>query len=136
MSGAPALVVFACTHNAGRSVMAEAFFNALADPARARASSAGTAPGPRVNPAVALAMNELGFDVSKHTPRLLTEDLARQASLLVTMGCGEACPYVPGLEIVDWELPDPSGRTLEEVRPIRDAVRARVEDLVTARGWR
>jgi len=136
MSGAPALVVFACTHNAGRSVMAEAFFNALADPARARAASAGTAPGPRVNPVVAEVMNELGVDVSKHAPRLLTEEVARQATLLVTMGCGEACPYVPGLEVVDWELPDPSGRPLEEVRTIRDQVRARVEELVAQRGWR
>jgi arsenate reductase len=126
------LVLFACTHNAGRSVMAEAFFNALADPSRARAVSAGTAPAERVHPVVAEAMAELGFDLSAHVPRLLTEELARTATRLVTMGCGEACPYVPGLRAEDWALADPAGRPLEEVRAIRDEVRVRVEELVSS----
>jgi len=131
----PATVVFACVHNAGRSQMAAAFFNALADPTRARAVSAGTAPGPRVHPEVRDAMREVGLDLGTAHPRPLTDALARGAALLVTMGCGEACPVVPGLERDDWPLADPKGRPPDEVRAIRDAVRARVAALVDARGW-
>jgi arsenate reductase len=115
--------------------MAETFFNALADPARARALSAGTTPGTRAHRAVISAMAEFGFDLSGHQPRLLTEEETRLAALLVTMGCGESCPYVPGLEIEDWELPDPAKEPIEGVRKIRDQVRARVEDLLNRRGW-
>lgn len=129
-------VLFACTHNAGRSQMAAAVFNRLADPVRARAISAGTEPAARVHPGVATVMAEIGIDVGHATPRLLTEELAREANLLVTMGCGESCPYVPGLETIDWDLPDPKDRPLAEVRAVREDIRARVADLVSARGWR
>ena len=128
-------VLFACVHNAGRSQMAAAFFNALADPTRARAMSAGTHPGDRVHPEVVDAMREVGADLAGATPVRLTEPLAARASLLVTMGCGDACPFVPGLERVDWNLPDPKGQTPDRVRAIRDDVRRQVQQLVAARGW-
>ena len=128
-------VVFACIHNAGRSQMAAAFFNALTDPAKARAESAGTQPADCVNPVVVEAMAEVGLDVSAAIPQKLTDTHARQASLLVTMGCGDECPYVPGLDRDDWPLEDPRGRPLPEVRTIRDDVRNRVAALVEARGW-
>jgi len=130
------LVLFACVHNAGRSQMAAALFNAAADPAKARGLSAGTNPGPRVHAEVLEAMREVGIDLSASRPRLLTDDLARTVTLLVTMGCGEQCPYVPGLERDDWELPDPKGRPIEEVRAIRDDIRDRVAALVASRGWK
>ncbi len=128
-------VVFACRHNAGRSQMAAAFFHRLADPARATAVSAGTTPGSGVHPEVAAAMGETGIDLSDARPTLLTPALAAGARLLVTMGCGEACPYIPGAEIQDWELEDPKGKPLARVREIRDEVRRRVEALVESRGW-
>jgi arsenate reductase len=128
-------VIFACVHNAGRSQMAAAFFNVLADAGKARAVCAGTDPGPRVHPAVVAAMREAGIDLSTAEPRLLTDDVVAGARLLVTMGCGEACPHVPGLERQDWPLPDPKGRPLDEVRRIRDDVRRRVAALVAVRGW-
>jgi arsenate reductase len=130
-----ARVLFACIHNAGRSQMAAALFNALSDPAKAHALSAGTKPGPAVHPEVADVMREIGIDVSSATPRLLTDDLAGSVSMLITMGCGEECPYVPGVERDDWALPDPKGRPLEEVRAIRDDIRRRVASLIEARGW-
>jgi len=128
-------VLFACVHNAGRSQMAAALFNAASDPSKARAMSAGTQPGPRVHPEVALAMGELGIDLSDAKPTLLTDDIAGSAALLVTMGCGEACPAVPGLEREDWPLDDPKGRPVEEVRRIRDGVQARVRSLIARHGW-
>lgn len=128
-------VVFACRHNAGRSQMAAAFFDAATDPARARAVSAGTTPGERVHPEVLVVMREAGLDLSQARPRLLTAELAAGSRLLVTMGCGENCPFVPGLEVEDWPLPDPKGQPLERVRQIRDEVRRRVEELVARRGW-
>lgn len=128
-------VLFACVHNAGRSQMAAAFFNARADPAKARAISAGTAPGAAVHPEVVETMREVGFELGGETPRLLTDALAAQAALLVTMGCGEACPVVPGLVREDWGLADPKGQPPDRVREIRDAIRARVERLVVGRGW-
>jgi arsenate reductase len=128
-------VVFACVHNAGRSQMAAAFFDALADPAKARARSAGTEPGERVHPEVVAVMAEVGIDLRAVRPQRLTPEVAAGAALLVTMGCGEACPYVPGLRREDWPLPDPKGRPLEEVRAVRDAIRERVAALVTAGGW-
>jgi len=128
-------VIFACIHNAGRSQMAAGFFAAIADPARAIAVSAGTDPGERVHPEVVTAMREVGIDVSTNRPRRLTQDLARGAVLLVTMGCGDQCPYVPGLVVDDWPLPDPKGRPIEEVRAIRDDVQRRVKALLDARGW-
>jgi len=123
-------IVFACVHNAGRSQMAAAFFNRLADPTVARAVSAGTEPGERVHPEVVATMREIGIDLSSAKPRLLTEELARGASLLVTMGCGDACPAVPGLRRNDWPLRDPKGQPPELVRAIRDEIRDRVARLV------
>jgi arsenate reductase len=128
-------VIFACVHNAGRSQMAAAFFAALADPARAVALSAGTQPGDRVHPEVIEVMREVGLDLTTRRPQRLTIDLAQGASLLVTMGCGDECPYVPGLERDDWPLDDPKGQPLERVRAIRDEVRGRVEALLAQRGW-
>ncbi|HXX94319.1 MAG TPA: arsenate reductase ArsC [Planctomycetota bacterium] len=128
-------VLFACIHNAGRSQMAAALFNLLADPEKARALSAGTEPGPRVHPEVLEAMRELGVDLSGVKPRKLTRDLASGAELLITMGCGEACPVVPGLRRDDWPLEDPKGKPLARVREIRDDVQRRVEELVRRECW-
>jgi arsenate reductase len=127
-------VLFACIHNAGRSQMAAALFGLAADPAKARAVSAGTEPGPRVHPEVLAAMKELGVDLSEATPRKLTRELAAEAELLITMGCGEACPAVPGLKTEDWPLEDPKGKPIERVREIRDEVRRRVEGLAVRLG--
>jgi arsenate reductase len=129
-------VLFACVHNAGRSQMAAALFNALADPARGRGLSAGTAPGDRVHPEVVEAMREAGIDLASARPRRLTPELAAGAQLLVTMGCGDECPYVPGLRREDWPLDDPKGKPIERVREIRDDIRARVEALLTREGLR
>jgi len=131
----PQRVVFACIHNAGRSQMAAAFFHAMADPRLAEAVSAGTDPGTRVHPEVVRAMQEVGIDVGANVPRRLTDDLARDASLLITMGCGDECPYVPGLARDDWPLQDPKGRPAEEVRAIRDEIRGRVKSLIDSRSW-
>lgn len=128
-------VIFACVHNAGRSQMAAAFFNAFADPGRAQAVSAGTEPGARVHPEVVAAMQEVGIDLTRAQPQRLTDELARGASWLVTMGCGEQCPFVPGLQRDDWPLEDPKGRSVEQVREIRDEVAARVRAFIEARGW-
>jgi len=119
-------VIFACVHNAGRSQMAAAFFNQLVDRRRAEALSAGTEPGLRVHPEVLAVMQEVGIDLSDAKPRKLTEELARGAQLLITLGCGDKCPYVPGLRRDDWPLPDPKGRPLEEVRAVRDDIRSRI----------
>ena len=127
-------VLFACVHNAGRSQMAAAFFNALADPSKARAISAGTQPADRVNPVVVEVMREAGIDVLGKTPQRLTQTMAEHASLLVTMGCGDECPYVLGLQRDDWPLDDPAGQPLERVRAIRDNIRQRVHTLVTREG--
>lgn len=132
---ATAKVVFACVRNAGRSQMAAAFFELYADPAKARAVSAGTRPAERVHPQVVEAMREVGIDLGAAVPRLLTEEVASGAALLVTMGCGEECPVLPGTSREDWGLEDPEGRSLEEVRRIRDEIRSRVVDLVRSRGW-
>jgi arsenate reductase len=131
----PATVLFACVHNAGRSQMAAAWFNRLVDPNKAVAVSAGTEPGTRVHPEVLQTMQEVGIDLAGNSPRFLSQELAEGASLLITMGCGEACPVVPGLERQDWPLEDPKGKPLERVREIRDQVRARVVALLINRGW-
>ena len=128
-------VVFACVHNAGRSQMAAAWFNQIADPAKARAVSAGTQPSDHVHPVVVDAMKEKGIDLSKAEPQKLTADLAKGAAFLVTMGCGESCPYVPGVPILDWPLPDPKGQGIEPVRLIRDEVESRVRAFVAEQGW-
>jgi arsenate reductase len=128
-------VLFACIHNAGRSQMAAAWFNALSDPSKARAVSAGTDPGTRVHPEVLDAMREVGMDLSTQKPQFLSDELARSATLLVTMGCGEECPVIPGLRRADWPLEDPKGKALERVREIRDEVKVRVEKLLAGEGW-
>lgn len=128
-------VIFACIHNAGRSQMAAAFFNHLADPAKARALSAGTQPGERVHPEVLETMRELGIDLAGVTPQKLTPELARGASWLVTMGCGDECPVVPGVSRDDWPLEDPKGKSVQRVREIRDEVRTRVAAFVEQNGW-
>ncbi len=128
-------LIFACVHNAGRSQMAAAFFNQLADPSRAFAISAGTEPGLRVHDEVLSAMNEVGIDLTTAKPQKLTEELARDAQLLITMGCGDKCPYVPGLRREDWPLRDPKGLPMEDVRTIRDEIRQRVEGLFVSHSF-
>ena len=128
-------ILFACLHNAGRSQMAAAWFNHLADPDKARALSAGTQPGTKVHPEVLVAMNEVGIDLSQAKPQFLSDELARKAEMLITMGCGEACPHVPGLRRDDWPLEDPKGKSVERVREIRDDVKARVERLLHREEW-
>jgi arsenate reductase (thioredoxin) len=123
-------IIFACVHNAGRSQMAAAFFNHLADPRKAQAVSAGTEPGERVHPEVQAVMQEVGIDLSRAKPQKLTEELANGAQLLITMGCGDKCPYVPGLRRDDWPIRDPKGLSAEEVRAIRDEVKQRVQGLL------
>lgn len=131
----PSLILFACVHNAGRSQMAAAWLNWLADPQQVKAISAGTEPGSRVHPEVLEVMKEVGIDLSHQQPQFLSDELAQQASLLITMGCGEACPVVPGLERRDWPLEDPKGKPLERVREIRDEIRGKVQALLAERGW-
>lgn len=126
--------IFACVHNAGRSQMAAAWFDLLADPAKAMAVSAGTNPAHRVHPEVATVMREVGVELANVSPRHLTVGLAADATLLITMGCGESCPHVPGLKIVDWPIPDPKGLSVEGVRRIREEVGARVRELVAQEG--
>ena len=123
-------VLFACIHNAGRSQMAAAWFNALANHDKARAISAGTEPGTRVHPEVVEAMREVGIELEGLKPQKLTDELAGGAALLITMGCGEACPYIPGLRRLDWPLEDPKGKPVERVREIRDEVKAHVLELL------
>ena len=123
-------VIFACVHNAGRSQMAAAFFNQFADPAKAKGISAGTEPGLRVHPEVLTVMQEVGIDLSTAKPQKLTQDLANDAALLITMGCGDKCPCVPGLRRDDWPLRDPKGLPAEEVRAIRDEVKQLIQNLI------
>ena len=122
-------VLFVCVHNAGRSQMAAGLVDRLAA-GRVRVRSAGSDPAETVNPAVVEAMAEVGIDVSKEFPKPLTADAVRVADVVITMGCGDACPIFPGKRYEDWELDDPAGRGIEEVRTIRDQIRARVEALI------
>jgi arsenate reductase len=128
-------VLFACVHNAGRSQMASAWFNALADPAKARAISAGTDPGSRVHPEVMEVMAEQGFDLSGAPSTKLTPELAAGVTMLITMGCGDRCPIVPGVKRDDWPLADPKEQPLDKVRAIRDEIRSRVQALLDEQGW-
>jgi protein-tyrosine-phosphatase len=125
-----ATVLFVCMHNAGRSQMSEALFERGAE-GRHRALSAGTAPAERVHPEVVAAMRELGVDLADRRPKRLTHELAERADVVITMGCGDACPYIPGKRYIDWDLPDPGGCPLEEVRRTRDAIERLTRDLVT-----
>ena len=128
-------VIFACIHIAGRSQMAAAFFNQIVEATLARAVSAGTRPADRVHPEVVQAMRELGIDLSAAKPKMLTPELARGAELLITMGCGDECPFVPGLRRDDWPLEDPKGKPIERVREIRDLIREQVRALIEREGW-
>ncbi len=122
-------VLFVCLHNAGRSQISQALFERAAN-GRHHARSAGTQPAQHVHPVVVEAMRELNIDVDGRTPQLLTDDLARWADVVVTMGCGDACPYIPGRRYIDWELPDPAGAPIEAVRATRDEIANRVDDLM------
>ncbi|MGC1165937.1 MAG: arsenate reductase ArsC [Solirubrobacterales bacterium] len=124
-----ARALFVCLHNAGRSQMSEALF-ARAAAGRHEARSAGTTPGDRVHPEVAVAMAELGIDLSSRQPRRLSREDAEWADVVVTMGCGDECPYIPGKRYLDWDLPDPKGQPLEAVRRTRDEISHRVEELL------
>jgi arsenate reductase len=122
-------VLFVCVHNAGRSQMAAGFLTALSD-GRVEVRSAGSAPAERVNPAAVQAMAEVGIDISDQYPKVLTTDAVQVSDVVITMGCGDACPVFPGKRYEDWKLDDPAGQGLAAVRPIRDAIRARVQDLI------
>jgi protein-tyrosine-phosphatase len=122
-------VLFLCVHNAGRSQMAAAILSKRAGE-RVTVHSAGSAPGEELNPAVVTALAEWDIDISAEKPKKLTDDMARGADIIVTMGCGDACPVYPGKRYVDWELPDPAGKPLEDVRPIRDEIADRVDALL------
>jgi protein-tyrosine-phosphatase len=122
-------VLFVCLHNAGRSQMSRALFDQAAG-GRHSSESAGTTPGERVHPEVVAAMAELGIDVADRVPQKLTTEMAERADVVVTMGCGDECPYIPGKRYIDWDLPDPKGRPLDEVRHTRDDIARRVRELV------
>jgi len=123
-------VLFVCLHNAGRSQMSQALFEQAAD-GRHTAASAGTTPADRVHPEVIEAMGEIGIDLADRRPQLLTRELAQRADVVVTMGCGDECPYIPGKRYIEWDLPDPAGRPLDEVRATRDEINRRVLELVS-----
>ena len=122
-------VLFVCLHNAGRSQISRALFERAAG-GRHEADSAGTEPAEHIHPEVAEVMREVGVDLDGRTPRMLTQELAEWADVVVTMGCGDACPYIPGKRHIDWELPDPKGLPLDEVRALRDDIAQRVEALI------
>ncbi|MEY4263041.1 MAG: hypothetical protein RLY88_749 [Actinomycetota bacterium] len=124
-----ASVLFVCVHNAGRSQMAAGFLKHLAGD-RVQVLSAGTDPGTQVNPAAVEAMAEIGIDISQNFPKRLTDEAVKESDYVITMGCGDTCPYFPGKTYLDWPLDDPAGQGVEAVRPIRDAVRAKVEALI------
>lgn len=124
-----ATILFVCLHNAGRSQMSQALFERAAE-GRHTALSAGTMPGEHVHPEVVEVMRELDVDLADRKPQLLTTELAQQADVVVTMGCGDACPYIPGKRYIDWNLPDPKGRPLAEVRATRDEIGHQVRTLV------
>jgi arsenate reductase (thioredoxin) len=121
-------VLFVCLHNAGRSQMSQAFFEKTTNGGH-HARSAGTEPAEHINRVVVEAMREVGIDIADRTPQKLTNDLAQWADIVVTMGCGDACPYIPGKRYIEWELPDPAGKPIDQVRPIRDDIAERVEAL-------
>ncbi|WP_272947967.1 arsenate reductase ArsC [Serinicoccus sediminis] len=132
-SNPPPSVLFVCVHNAGRSQMAQAWLAHLAGDA-VEVRSAGSAPADTVNPAAVEAMREVGIDISQARPAVLTTDSVRRSDVVVTMGCGDACPIFPGKRYEDWPVDDPAGQGVEAVRPIRDAIRGRVVDLLTSLG--
>lgn len=127
-------ILFACVHNAGRSQMSAAFFNSIADPAKARGISAGTEPGVRVHPEVVEAMKEVGIDLSQVKPQIITPQMASEIDFLVTMGCGAVCPVIPQVRREDWPLEDPKGKPIERVRQIRDDIRDRIAGFASKLG--
>ncbi|MEV6330233.1 arsenate reductase ArsC [Streptomyces sp. NPDC051909] len=129
MTAPLASVLFVCVHNAGRSQMAAGFLRHLAGD-RVEVRSAGSLPGDRINPAAVTAMAELGIDISDQTPKVLTPEAAQASDYIVTMGCGDTCPYFPGKTYLDWQLDDPAGQDVEAVRPIRDEIKTLIEGLV------
>ncbi|MEV6218769.1 arsenate reductase ArsC [Nocardia sp. NPDC051833] len=122
-------VLFVCVHNAGRSQMAQGFLTHLAGDA-IEVRSAGSAPGAALNPAAVEAMAEVGIDITSQAPKILTPDAVETSTVVITMGCGDACPYFPGVDYRDWQLEDPAGKGVEDVRPIRDEIRTRIEKLI------
>lgn len=128
-------VIFACIHNAGRSQMAAAFFNKYADATKAHAISAGTQPASQVHPEVKIVMDEIDISLAGAQPKLLTAELAKDAKFLITMGCKENCPYIPGLQILDWPFQDPKGQSLEKIRTTRDNIKAQVLEFMTKNFW-
>lgn len=128
-------VIFACVHNAGRSQMAAAFFNELADPKKARAISAGTQPVDQVHLRVKMTMSEVDIDLSKAKPTKLTPELAAGASYLITMGCKENCPFIPNVTMMDWPFEDPNGKELDQVRATRDMIKAKVLSFLAEKLW-
>ncbi|WP_456299992.1 arsenate reductase ArsC [Solicola gregarius] len=122
-------VLFVCVHNAGRSQMAAALLDHHAQ-GRVHVRSAGSQPADQLNPAVVAAMAEMGLDISKEFPKPLTDDVVRAADVVITMGCGDACPIYPGKTYLDWQLDDPAGKDIDDVRPIRDQIEARVKALI------
>lgn len=129
MSEKIASVMFVCVHNAGRSQMAQGFLSHLAGD-RVEVRSSGTMPADQVNPSAVAAMNELGIDISSAKPKVLTDEDVRASDYVITMGCGDACPFYPGKKYLDWKLDDPAGKGVEAVRPIRDQIKKLVEELV------
>ena len=122
-------VLFVCVHNAGRSQMAAGFLSALSEGA-VDVRSAGSMPGNQINPVAVEAMAEVGIDIASEQPKVLTDQAVKDSDVVITMGCGDACPFYPGKRYEDWELDDPAGQPLEKVRPIRDEIKARVEELL------
>ena len=129
MTDAAPSVLFVCVHNAGRSQMAAAFLTHLAGN-RVQVRSAGSTPADAVNPAVVRAMAEVGIDISREVPKVLTTEAVQASDVVITMGCGDTCPFFPGKRYLDWELPDPAGQGVEAVRPIRDEIDRRIRELV------
>ncbi|WP_367139920.1 MULTISPECIES: arsenate reductase ArsC [Streptomyces] len=133
MSESKPSVLFVCVHNAGRSQMGAAFLTHLSA-GRVEVRSAGSAPAETVNPAVVEAMREVGIDISAETPKVLTAEAVRSSDVVITMGCGDACPYFPGKRYLDWTLEDPAGQGVDAVRPIRDEIETRTRGLLTELG--
>ena len=129
MSDKKATVLFVCVHNAGRSQMAAGFLQHLAGD-RVQVLSAGTAPKDQVNPSAVAAMAEVGIDIASQTPKVLTDSAVKESDYVITMGCGDACPFFPGKTYLDWPLNDPAGKGVEDVRPIRDEIQAKIEALI------
>ena len=124
-------VLFVCIHNAGRSQMAAGYLRHLAGD-RIEVRSAGSMPADQINPIAVEAMHEEGIDITAEQPKVLTSEAVQASDVVITMGCGDACPYYPGKRYEDWKLEDPAGRSIEAVRPIRDAIKARVEELIAS----